>query len=265
MAVEGAYRGDMSGNNDDDAVKVGSMEKPASRWSLGRLAPLLVLVAILVGFFAAGLDRYVNFSALEAHRETLTTFVRENALLSVLLFIAIYAIATSVSLPGGALLTISGGFLFGTLAGTVYVVIGATLGATGLFLAARAGIGEPLRARAGPAMKRMEQGFRENALSYLLFLRLIPVFPFWLVNLVPAFLGVPLRTYVIGTFVGIIPGSFVYASVGNGLGALFAAGKAPDLGIIFNLDILIPIIGLAALALLPIAYRKYKERTQPGV
>jgi uncharacterized membrane protein YdjX (TVP38/TMEM64 family) len=109
-------------------------------------------------------------------------------------------------------------------------------------------------------MRRMEEGFRADALSYLLVLRLIPIFPFWLVNIVPAFLGVPLRTYVLGTLIGIIPGSFVYASVGNGLGAVFDAGQTPDLGIVFEPAILLPIVGLAVLALLPVAYRKSKAR-----
>ena len=121
-------------------------------------------------------------------------------------------------------------------------------------------IGETLRAKAGPRIRRMEEGFRADALSYLLVLRLIPLFPFWLVNIVPAFLGVPVRTYVLGTFIGIIPGSFVYASVGNGLGAVFEAGGTPDLGIVFTPAILLPIVGLAVLALLPVAYRKYRAR-----
>ena len=108
-------------------------------------------------------------------------------------------------------------------------------------------------------VRRMEEGFRRNALSYLLVLRLVPLFPFWMVNLVPAFLGVNLRTYLIGTFLGIIPGGFVYASVGNGLGAVFDAGGTPDLGIIFEPEILIPIIGLALLSLLPIAYRMVRK------
>ena len=106
----------------------------------------------------------------------------------------------------------------------------------------------------------MEDGFRENALSYLLFLRLIPLFPFWLVNLVPAFLGVSTLTYVIGTFFGIIPGTFVFASVGNGLGAVLDAGQDPDLGIIFKPEILGPLIALAVISLLPIGYKKYQAR-----
>ncbi len=106
----------------------------------------------------------------------------------------------------------------------------------------------------------MEAGFNQNALNYLLVLRLIPLFPFWLVNLVPAFLGVPLRTYVIGTFIGIIPGSLVYSSLGNGLGAVIEACAPPNLGVIFDLEILLPIVGLAVLALMPVAYKVIKAR-----
>ncbi|MGY9006550.1 MAG: TVP38/TMEM64 family protein [Alphaproteobacteria bacterium] len=229
-------------------------------FSLGRLVPLGVMAGALIAFFALDLNQYLNFGALKDHQETLSGFVASNAILAAALFIVIYAVSTAISLPGGAILTIAGGFLFGTLIGTAYVVIGATLGACGLFLAARTALGEPLRARAGPQLQRMEKGFRENAFSYLLFLRLIPIFPFWLVNLVPAFLGVPIGTYFIGTLIGIIPGSFVFASVGNGLGALFAAGKTPDLGIIFAPDILIPILGLGLLALVPGLYKRFKDK-----
>jgi len=234
----------------------------------GRMIPLVILVALLIAFFVFDLDDYLSFEALKEHREDLAAFVGRHGIWAGLLFIVLYAVSTAVSLPGGAILTIAGGFLFGTIFGTIYVVIGATVGATGLFLASRTAVGEPLRARAGPSLKRMEKGFQDNALSYLLVLRLVPLFPFWLVNLVPAFLGVPLRTYVIGTLVGIIPGSFVYASVGNGLGALFDAGKMPDLKVIFQPDILIPIVGLAALSLIPIAYKKFKgggnEQSEEG-
>lgn len=241
-----------------------AMSKPepgegnARSFTFKRALPLAVIVAASVAFFALGLDAYVDFEVLKEHRESLTGFVRAHAVWAGILFVLLYAVATAVSLPGGAALTIAGGFLFGTFAGAIYVIFGATFGATALFLAARTALGEPLRARAGPALQRMEKGFQDNALSYLLFLRLIPLFPFWLVNLVPAFLGVSLRTYIIGTSIGIIPGCFVYASLGNGLGAVFDAGRTPDLGIIFRPNILIPIIGLAILALLPIAYKKIK-------
>jgi uncharacterized membrane protein YdjX (TVP38/TMEM64 family) len=240
---------DPSSGNDD-----------ARRFSLGRLVPLLVLVAGLVAFFAFGLDDYLGFDALRRHRAAIDGWVTDNGVLAALAFMFGYAVMIACSLPGGAVATIFGGFLFGTFVAGGLVVVGATIGATGLFLAARTGLGEPLRRRAGPGLKRMEAGFRENALSYLLVLRLVPLFPFWLVNLVPAFLGVKLRTYVIGTFFGIIPGTFVFASIGNGLGSVLDQGKTPDLGIIFKANILVPLIGLAVLALIPVAYKWYQAR-----
>jgi uncharacterized membrane protein YdjX (TVP38/TMEM64 family) len=230
-----------------------------------RLAPLAILGAGLVLFFALGLDRFVGLDALREHRGWLADQVENNAVLTGLSFIAIYALVVAFSIPGGALLTVTAGFLFGTVPAAACVVVGATIGATALFLAARTALGDVLRAKAGPALRRMEEGFRENALNYLLVLRLIPLFPFWLVNLVPAFLGVTLRDYVIGTFFGIIPGTFVFASLGNGLGAVLDAGDTPDLRIIFTPDILIPIVGIAVLALLPVAYKKFKaRRAGPG-
>jgi uncharacterized membrane protein YdjX (TVP38/TMEM64 family) len=231
-----------------------------SRRSLGRVVPVAVLVAGFVLFFALGLERYLSFDTLREHRGWLTAQVEANGLLAAAAFIVVYAVVIGFSIPGGAVLTITAGFLFGTVPAAVCAVIGATLGATGVFLAARTAFGDVLRTKAGPALRRMEDGFRENALNYLLVLRLIPLFPFWLVNLVPAFLGIPLRTYVIGTFVGIIPGTFVYASLGNGLGAILDAGDAPDLKIIFTPEILIPIVGLSVLALLPVVYKKIKAR-----
>lgn len=230
-----------------------------ARFSLKRLIPLFILVAGLILFLALDLQRYVSFDTLSEYRETLTRWVADHALLAGLVYMLVYAVVIAFSLPGGAVMTIAGGFLFGIWIGTALTVVGATVGATGVFLAARTGLGDPLRARAGPALRRMEAGFQENAMSYLLFLRLIPLFPFWLVNLVPAFLGVKLRTYIIGTFFGIAPGSFVYASVGNGLGAILERGERPDLGLIFNPEILLPLVGLAVLALLPVIYKKVKR------
>lgn len=228
--------------------------------ALRRLAPLALLLAALGAFFALGLHDYLSFDTLREHRAQLLALVARHPVLAPLAFTAVYAAVIALSVPGGAILTIAGGFLFGIVPATLYVVVGATIGATIVFLIARSALGDSLRARAGPRIRRMEEGFRADALSYLLVLRLIPLFPFWLVNIVPAFLGVPLRTYVLGTLVGIIPGSFVYASVGNGLGAVFEAGGTPDLGIIFEPAVLLPIVGLAALALLPVAYRRYRAR-----
>jgi len=226
----------------------------------------IVLVAVLIAgfavFFAFDLNRYISFESLQSNRETLLEFVAQNGFWAVLLFGSIYAVVVAFSLPGGALMTITGGFLFGWLGGGLIVVVGATIGATALFLIARTAIGGFLEAKAGPFLLKMEDGFRQNALSYLLVLRLIPLFPFWLVNLVPALLGVSTTTYVFATFFGIIPGTFVYALVGNGLGAIFEAGGSTDslLMTIFQPQFLAPLIGLAVLAVLPVVYKKYQSR-----
>jgi len=163
------------------------------------------------------------------------------------------------SVPGALIATLTGGFLFGTLSGGLYTIVGATIGATIVFLAARTALGDLLRAKAGPGIRKMEEGFAKNAFSYLLVLRLVPLFPFFLVNLAPAFLGVRLRTYVVATFFGVIPGTFVFASVGNGLGAVFDSGEDPNLGIIFQPEVLLPILGLAALSLVPVAYQYFSR------
>lgn len=233
----------------------------ASKGSLvKRWLPLGVLVAGLVLFFALGGNRYVTFETLRQHREELRQLIAAHGLVAGLGFILAYIAITAFSLPGGAVMTMFGGFLFGPPLAAVYVVIGATAGSTVLFLAARSSLGTFLAAKAGPFLHKMEKGFQQNALSYLLVLRLIPLFPFWLVNLVPALLGVSLGTYVIGTALGIVPGTIVYVSVGSGIGEVLDAGQTPNLDIIFHARILLPLIGLAILALLPVAYKKFKAR-----
>ncbi len=225
-----------------------------------RLAPLLGLALILVLFFAFRLDRFVSFAALRDHRATFAEFVQAHAALAALAFMALYIVAVAASLPGGAVLSVAGGFLFGTLLGTVTVVIAATLGATLLFLAARTALGDSLRRRMGALGQRLAGELTENAFSYLLVFLLVPLFPFWLVNLVPALAGVSLGTYMLSTFLGIIPASFVFVSIGSGLGAVFDRGDTPDLSIIVSRDVLVPLIGLAMLALIPVVYRHWKAR-----
>ena len=225
-----------------------------------RFLPILLLGAGLVVFFALGLHRYASFSTLAEQRTALLDWVARLGPLAPVVFIGAYIAVVAFSLPGATILTLAGGFVFGTLWGGIYAVTGATIGAIAVFLAARTAFGDALRARAGSAIDRMEGGFRRNALSYLLVLRLIPIFPFFLVNLVPALLGVALPTYVAATFFGIMPGTFVYASVGAGLGAVFDAGGEPDLGVIFSAPVLLPLIGLAVLALAPVAYRRFQAR-----
>ena len=226
-----------------------------------RWLPLALLFGVgATAWLVFDIGSYLSFEALAENREWLLGQVERYELRTLLLFVFAYALMTAFSIPGGAVFTVLGGFLFGTWLGTLYVVVGATLGAVAVFLAARTALGDSLRKRVGGTLKRMESGFQEHALSYLLVLRLIPVFPFWLVNLVPAFLGVPLRIYVVGTLLGIVPGTLVFASLGNGVGALFDQGQMPDAGIIFSPEILGPILGLAVLAMLPVAYKKWKAR-----
>lgn len=240
-----------------------SMQQTRPRTSLlRRLLPLLVLAGLVVLALGLGLHDYLSFETLRRHRQDLLGFVGAHPVTAPLLFVLVYAAATGLSLPGGVILTLAGGFLFGTLAATGLVVVGATLGAIAVFLIARTSLGGALRARAGPWLRRMERGFHDHAFSYLLVLRLVPLFPFWLVNLVPAFLGVKLATFALATLVGIIPGSFVYASVGAGLGAVFEMGGTPDLGLVFQPRVLLPLMGLAALALLPVAYRHWRGRRE---
>ena len=235
-------------------------DKPAGGFNLKRLLPIAVLVAGLAAFFAFDLDRFVGLDALKTHREVLQGWVESQGALAWLVYALVYVAAVAFSIPGGAVLTIAGGFMFGPYLATVIVVLGATVGATVLFLAARYAFADYLRAKAGGAMRRMEAGFNENPVSYMLVLRLVPLFPFWLVNLVPAFLGVKIRVYFLSTLIGIVPGTFVYSLVGDGAGAVLDAGGELDLGIIFEPRILAPIVGLALLACIPIVYKRIQAR-----
>lgn len=239
-------------NDDQENVAEGP------RWR--RLLPLLAIASGFAAFFALGLGDYLSFQALAANREHLLAWRDDNIILAALSFMAAYAVLTAFSVPVGLWMTLAGGFMFGTLAGGMLALIGATIGATAIFLAARYAFGDILRKKAGPAIAKMEAGFRDDELTYMFILRLVPLFPFWLVNLVPAFLNVSTRTYVLGTLFGMIPGGMVYASVGNGLGAVFETGSEPDLGIIFSAPVLLPIIGLAALSLIPVIYKKVKKK-----
>ncbi|MGF1455730.1 MAG: TVP38/TMEM64 family protein [Alphaproteobacteria bacterium] len=244
---------------DDPDPSKGEREPARTNW-LVRLLPLAVLVGALGTAYAFGLQEWISFERLRENRDAITTWVAENTLLASLGYVIGYAVLVAISFPGGSFLTVLGGFLFGVWPGTLFVVAAATAGATLLFLAARTGLAAPLKDRAGGLIRRMEAGFSENAFSYMMVLRLVPLFPFWAVNLAPAFLGVSLPTYVLATFIGIIPGSLVYTSVGNGLGAVFDAGGDPDLGLIFQPSILLPILGLALLSLIPVLHRRLRRR-----
>ncbi len=245
-------RGDRDGDGGGAAAR--------GPFTIRRLWPLAILLLGILAFFLFDLDRYVTFEALKQHREALKGFVQDHGLGAALIYAGVYAAAVAFSLPGGAVLSITGGFLFGWLLATVLVVFSATLGASLLFVIAKTTVGEALRARAGPWIKTMAEGFQEDAFNYLLVLRLVPIFPFFVVNLVPAFLGVPLRTYVLATFIGIIPGSIVYTTVGAGLGSIFDKGEEFTGANILTFEIGAALVGLAVLALIPVVYRKWKGR-----
>lgn len=237
-------------------------EETPRTFSARRLVPLACLLAGGLAFFALGGHRYLDFAALAANHDWACALVDRAPVMAAVAFVAAYSGLVALSVPGAALLTIASGFLFGTCLGTTYAVISATIGATVVFGAARAGLAG-LAAKVGPQMRRIEAGFRQNALNYLLVLRLVPVFPFWLVNLVAGASGMRLTSYLVGTFFGMIPAAFVYASLGSGLGVLVSEGQPPDLHILFRPGILLPILGLAALALVPAVYRLWRPQRQP--
>ncbi len=223
-----------------------------------RLALLAGLAAAIALFFGLGLQRYFSIAEIQANSAAIKAWAAANPAIAVPAFILVYAAAIVVFPPSGTVMTLTGGYVFGTwLAGT-YVTFGATMGATALFLIAKTALGDPLRQRAGPFAKKMEDGFQKNALSYMLVLRLIPLFPFWLVNLAPAFLGVSTRVFVTGTFFGIIPGTFVYASVGGGLSEIVASEDI--VGALHSPRFIGPVIALAVLALVPVAYRQFRAQ-----
>tara|TARA_R110002110_G_scaffold117021_41_gene289302 strand:- start:868 stop:1611 length:744 start_codon:yes stop_codon:yes gene_type:complete len=225
--------------------------------TLVRLAPLVAIAVVaVVGAFT--LRDYLSFDALRDNREALIAFRDSNYLVTAMGFIAIYVLIVAFSLPGATVATLTGGFLFGTALGAVFNVTAATLGAIVIFQAARMGLGETLKARMDAAdglVARVKRGIDENQWSMLFFIRLVPAVPFFVANLIPAFLAVPLYRFAISTFFGIMPGAIVYTSVGGGLGAVFARGETPNLGIIFEPHILFPILGLCALSLLPVAIK----------
>ncbi len=221
-----------------------------------RMIPLgAILTAAVSGFAAVWYWDISLFDVLRDNREALIAFRDANYLVAVIGFIVLYAATVAFSLPGATVLTLTGGFLFATFPGALFNVIAATLGATAIFLAARWGLGDRLGAKleaSDGAVKKIKDGLDDNQWSMLFVMRLVPAVPFFVANLIPAFLEVPLHRYVISTFLGIIPGAVVYTSVGAGLGEVFARGETPDLGIIFEPHILLPILGLVALALLPV-------------
>jgi uncharacterized membrane protein YdjX (TVP38/TMEM64 family) len=225
--------------------------------ALRRFVPLGILFIAGASFMVFGGHRYLTFATLAENHEWLCATVAQAATKAAVAFILAYAGLVTVSVPGAALFTLAGGYMFGPWLGTAYAVTGATLGAIVVFLAARAGLAG-LGARAGPWARRFEAGFRRNGLNYLLVLRLLPIVPFWLINLVAGAVGLRLWVFVLGTFVGMIPVTFIYASLGNGLGTLADEGRPPDLAILCRPSVFLPILGLVALALVPVIYKRWR-------
>ena len=237
-------------------------QTPAPSKSFVKNLPLIGILAVAaVGAFT--LRDYLSFQALADNREALIAFRDANFVLTVLAFIAAYVVIVAFSLPGATIATLTGGFLFATFPGALFNIIGATIGATIIFLAARYGLGERLSARmdsSDGAVKKIKTAIDANQWEALFLIRLVPAVPFFVANLVPALVGVPLFRFVVSTFIGIIPGAVVYTSVGAGLGEVFARGETPNLGIIFEPHILLPILGLCLLAALPIVLKAVRGK-----
>lgn len=239
--------------NKDASAQAGGRSR-RGWWVLGGF------LALLAAFWLSGANRYLSYDMLRDHHGEIEAWVAANHVGAAVIFILIYVVAVSFSLPGASWLTITGGFLFGTLAATLYVVVGATLGAVAVFWVVRALFADFCLRRWGGNIARLQQGFQADALSYLLFLRLFPLFPFWLVNLAAAAFDVSLRAYVVATFFGIIPGTFVYASLGGGLAGFLANNEKPDLGAALTPEVMLPLAALAVLSLLPALYRRWKKK-----
>ncbi|MCE2516551.1 MAG: TVP38/TMEM64 family protein [Alphaproteobacteria bacterium] len=229
--------------------------------SFKRMLPLAVLVFGLVLFFAFDLGRFVSFAALAENYNGITAWVAANLLGAVAAFFLLYVVAVAFSLPIASPLTLIGGAVLGYLAAPV-IILAATLGAVILFLAARGAFADVLTRKAGPFMAKVSDGFNEDPFLWLLALRLIPIAPFWVVNIVPALLGMNSRQYTIATLVGIAPGTTVYVAVGSGFDAILSSGKVPDLADLGDIRIIAPLIGLGLLALVPIVAKKFLRKGQ---
>lgn len=195
------------------------------RTALGRYGPPVVIVGIMALAFMQGWHHQLTLENVVVQRDRFHHFLAGHTTLSVLAYVATYAVAVTLSLPCGLLLTVTGGLLFGWLVGAAAAVAGATIGATLVFLIARTAVRDSFCSRSGPWLAKLSQGFQKDALLYMLFLRLVPAFPFWFVNLAPAVLGVPLKTFVLGTFLGIIPATLAFASAGAGLDSVIMAAQ----------------------------------------
>jgi len=246
---------------------------------LRRWLPPLALIAAMALAYGMGWHTVLTFKTIGLNYEALKSFVASNLATALLLYVLVYVAVVALSLPGGLVMTITGGLLFGWWWAFPATIVAATTGASIVFLIAKTSIGEPLAARAGPWLEKLRDGFQRNALNYLLFLRLVPAFPFFVVNLAPALLGVPFRTYLIATFLGIIPGTLAFAVTGSGLGSVIEAqnrayaaclAQAPadsetscpyniDVGVLVTPELIAASVLLGVVALIPVAVRRWSK------
>jgi uncharacterized membrane protein YdjX (TVP38/TMEM64 family) len=248
----------------------------AQRLTLGRFAPLAFIVLLAGLIFAMGWHRELTLENLVKHRVALSAFVDSHFVPAIAGFVALYIAVVALSLPGATFLTIAGGVLFGVLVGGLATLVGATIGAAIIFLIAKSAIGEYLVRRAGPRLAKLAEGFRKDAFHYLLFLRLVPLFPFFLVNLAPAIVSVPLVTFLAATALGIVPATFAFAFVGAGLDSALGAQQAAytqclasgrsdcrlgfDLGMLATPKLIAAFVALGVIALIPVAVKKWRGR-----
>lgn len=213
------------------------------------LVALALTIAIATGILAFGGDGYLSLASIKLHRDALARFAEAHFLIALVLAFLVFAAVVALSLPGGLVMSLACGFVFGRVLGTVLGVLAATAGATLLFLGARYLFADAARRRVGQLGAKLDAGFTANAFSYVLFLRITPVLPFFLVNLTLAFTSIPLRTYVIATFIGVIPGIFVYANLGQALGSIESLSGLISPGVLIALGL------LGTFALLPLVAR----------
>ncbi|AKI02429.1 hypothetical protein IMCC20628_03747 [Hoeflea sp. IMCC20628] len=228
-----------------------------------RFLPLAIIAAGIAAAYAAGLQEYLALTVLTEQREVLKEFVAEHRIASILGYFVLYTLAVAFAFPAASILTIFAGFVFGWFIGGTLTVFAATTGAAAIFLAARSAFGDVLRKRAGPFVAKLADGFAKDAFGYLLVLRLAPVFPFLIINIAPAFFDIRLRTYVAATFLGIIPGTFAYAWLGQGLDSVIAAAAGREISIsdLVTPEITIAFLGLAIVAAIPTIVGKFRQRS----
>ncbi|GJD49913.1 hypothetical protein OPKNFCMD_2649 [Methylobacterium crusticola] len=239
-----------------------------------RLLPLAVLVAVSAGLLAGGVTRWFSLDQLLASRAWAKGLVAEDFWRALLCTYLAYVGTVVVSVPVSVVMTTLCGFLFGPVTGALLAIASATSGAVVVFSVGRTSAGEFLLKRTGSRLRRLAEGFQRDAFSYVLFLRLLPIFPFWMTNLGPAVFGVRLRTFALATLIGISPGAFIYASAGAGIetvvaahqearAACLAAGEAAcddalSLRAVITPGLILTLLALGALALLPVAWRRLR-------